>query len=65
MIARRTTAAGVRLHLDDRTARLGRPLAVTGTLEHVTESLPTGAAQILAAEENVRAARSTGPHGTN
>ncbi|MFF4319524.1 STAS domain-containing protein [Streptomyces sp. NPDC001568] len=35
MIRRRTDAAGVRLHLDDRPAQLDRMLKVTGTLDHL------------------------------
>jgi anti-anti-sigma factor len=44
MIHRRAGEAGVRLHLDDRTANLDRLLTLTGTLEHLT-TFPTGAAQ--------------------
>ncbi|WP_411107609.1 STAS domain-containing protein [Streptomyces sp. cmx-4-9] len=36
MVRRHTAAAGVRLHLDDRPARLERMLQVTGTLGHFT-----------------------------
>ncbi|MBW5247950.1 STAS domain-containing protein [Streptomyces sp. P01-B04] len=36
MIGRRTAAAGVRLHLDDRPAKLDRLLRLTGTLDHLT-----------------------------
>ncbi|MFE6165789.1 STAS domain-containing protein [Streptomyces sp. NPDC056486] len=39
MIHRRTSAAGVRLHLDDRTAKLDRLLTLTGTLDHLTAPL--------------------------
>ncbi|MGW5861405.1 STAS domain-containing protein [Streptomyces sp. NPDC055239] len=39
MVHRRTSAAGVRLHLDDRTAKLDRLLALTGTLDHLTAPL--------------------------
>ncbi|MFJ9080389.1 STAS domain-containing protein [Streptomyces sp. NPDC102278] len=38
MIRRHTDAAGLRLHLDDRTAKLDRLLQVTGTLEHLTDT---------------------------
>ncbi|MFC8700318.1 STAS domain-containing protein [Streptomyces parvus] len=41
MIARRTAEAGVRLHLDDRPARLERLLSLTGTLGHLTAPPPT------------------------
>ncbi|MFJ3439376.1 STAS domain-containing protein [Streptomyces cyaneofuscatus] len=40
MIGRRTTAAGVQLHLDDRPARLDRLLRLTGTLDHLTAPPP-------------------------
>ncbi|MFE1289851.1 STAS domain-containing protein [Streptomyces sp. NPDC058751] len=36
MIRRRTDAAGVRLHLDQRPRGLDRLLEITGTLEHLT-----------------------------
>ncbi|MFD3809196.1 STAS domain-containing protein [Streptomyces sp. NPDC058611] len=36
MVRRRTDAAGVRLHLDNRSLELERMLKVTGTLEHFT-----------------------------
>ncbi|MEU9558171.1 STAS domain-containing protein [Streptomyces fumanus] len=38
MIGRRTAAAGTRLYLDDRPARLTRLLDLTGTLDHFTAS---------------------------
>lgn len=44
MIGRRTAAAGVRLHLDDRPARLDRLLTVTGTLDHFTAPPADGTA---------------------
>jgi anti-anti-sigma factor len=44
MIARRATAAGARLHLDDRPATMDRLLDLTGTLEHFTATTPTAAA---------------------
>ncbi|MFD5517243.1 STAS domain-containing protein [Streptomyces sp. NPDC127066] len=50
MIGRRTAAAGVRLHLDDRPATLDRLLEITGTLDHFTTMAPSNAA--------------TGPHNT-
>ncbi|MGE6732696.1 STAS domain-containing protein, partial [Streptomyces sp. NPDC059900] len=43
MIHRRTTAAGVRLHLDDRPAKLNRLLTLTGTLDHFTAPAASGA----------------------
>ncbi|MFJ1901219.1 MULTISPECIES: STAS domain-containing protein [unclassified Streptomyces] len=64
MIGRRTSAAGVRLHLDDRTVRLDRLLVVTGTLDYLTARLPNGVPEPWTSEENVRAARPTGPDGT-
>lgn len=39
MIRRRTDAAGVRLHLEQRPVRLDRLLALTGTLDHLTTLL--------------------------
>ncbi|MEV7831687.1 STAS domain-containing protein [Streptomyces subrutilus] len=36
MVRRRTGAAGVRLHLDDRPVKLDRLLKITGTLDHFT-----------------------------
>lgn len=38
MVRRRTDAAGIRLHLDDRPARLDRLMELTGTLEHLTDT---------------------------
>lgn len=64
MIGRRTTAAGVRLHLDDRPAKLDRLLMLTGTLDHLTTSLSGGVAATPADEDNVTAAPPTGPDGT-
>ncbi|MER5967809.1 STAS domain-containing protein [Streptomyces sp. NPDC002057] len=61
MIGRRTTVAGVRLHLDDRPANLDRLLELTGTLDYLTTPLPTGAAETSVTEE--MAARPTGPDG--
>ncbi|MFF4897921.1 STAS domain-containing protein [Streptomyces sp. NPDC001068] len=40
MIHRRTTAAGVRLHLEDRPANLERLLDITGTLDLLTAAPP-------------------------
>ncbi|MEV0918058.1 STAS domain-containing protein [Streptomyces sp. NPDC049967] len=64
MIVRRTSAAGVRLHLDDRTAGLDRILVITGTLDYLTTPLSNGVAKPSVSEENVGAARPTGPDGT-
>lgn len=44
MIGRRTAAAGVRLHLDDRPAKLDRLLTITGTLDHFTAPAAAGTA---------------------
>ncbi|QIQ01499.1 STAS domain-containing protein [Streptomyces liangshanensis] len=73
MIHRRAAAAGVRLHLDDRTTTLDRLLTLTGTREHLT-SFPADAAHPsrtpLSAEPpgaagNARtAARTSEPDGT-
>lgn len=67
MIARRTSAAGVRLHLDDRTDRLQRLLTLTGTLEYLTSSpAPSaGSADPSGTEDSVQAARPSGPEGIN
>ncbi|MFF4138888.1 STAS domain-containing protein [Streptomyces mirabilis] len=62
MIGRRTTVAGVRLHLDDRPANLDRLLELTGTLDYLTAPLPTGAAETPVTEGT--AVRPTGPDGT-
>ncbi|MFE5144561.1 STAS domain-containing protein [Streptomyces fagopyri] len=62
MIGRRTTVAGVRLHLDDRPANLNRLLELTGTLDYLTAPLPTGAAETPATKG--MAVRPTGPDGT-
>lgn len=43
MIRRRTTAAGVQLHLDARPAVLDRLLEITGTFEYLTGDAPTRA----------------------
>ncbi|MEV5013555.1 STAS domain-containing protein [Streptomyces sp. NPDC053780] len=64
MIGRRTTQAGVRLHLDDRPAQLDRLLDLTGTLGHLTASVPARAPRSVAGEDDVLAAGPTGPDGT-
>ncbi|GAA4980604.1 STAS domain-containing protein [Kitasatospora paranensis] len=64
MIGRRTTAAGVRLHLDDRPAKLDRLLDLTGTREHLTHPHPIGAAKTPATQDSALPARPTGPDGT-
>ncbi|MDX3074048.1 STAS domain-containing protein [Streptomyces sp. MI02-7b] len=70
MISRRTTAAGTRLHLDDRSAKLDRLLDITGTLAHLTATTPTPAttsqqhvAEPSIAKGRTQAARFTGPDG--
>lgn len=60
MISRRTTAAGVRLHLEDRPANLDRILQLTGTLDHLTAPPVAGAGQQPAHEETA-ALRPTRP----
>ncbi|WP_426500285.1 STAS domain-containing protein [Streptomyces sp. D54] len=60
MISRRTTEAGVRMHLDDRPARLDRLLALTGTLDHLTAPPATGSV----AEGSPMGAGSTGSDNT-
>jgi len=65
MIGRRAAEAGVRLHLDDRPAKLDRLLDLTGTLEHLTATSLTEAVKSSpVTEESVTAARPTGPDGT-
>ena len=70
MIGRRTAAAGVRLHLEDRPEKLNRLLDVTGTLEYFTVMSPSGAAMsheesaLPVVEREARAARPTGPDST-
>ncbi|MEU1534016.1 STAS domain-containing protein [Streptomyces fagopyri] len=65
MIGRRTAAAGVLLHLDERPSKLDRLLDLTGTLDYFTAPPSSGAPESSKAEENVAAAaRPTGPDGT-
>lgn len=64
MIGRRTSAAGVRLHLDARPAKLDRLLRLTGTLDHLTAPAPDGAVRASATEESVVATSPNGPDGT-
>ncbi|MEV5680372.1 STAS domain-containing protein [Streptomyces sp. NPDC052179] len=64
MIGRRTAKAGVRLHLDDRSAKLDRLLRLTGTLDHLTAPPLVGTVRSSLTEESVVAARPTGPDGT-
>lgn len=61
MISRRTTAAGVRLHLEDRPPNLDRLLEVTGTIEHLTAPPAVGAAKRSMHEEEATALRPTRP----
>lgn len=63
-IARRTTEAGVRLHLDDRPARLERLLSLTGTLDHLTAPPPPRPPAFPAPEEGAAAPRPTGADST-
>ncbi|WP_328826248.1 STAS domain-containing protein [Streptomyces sp. NBC_00252] len=69
MIRRRTSEAGVRLHLDARSAKLERLLTVTGTLEHLTAP-PHGAADSARCTAKTSlpgrgtSARPTGPDST-
>ncbi|CAG7654490.1 STAS domain-containing protein [Actinacidiphila bryophytorum] len=69
MIHRHTSTAGVRLHLEHRTARLERLLAITGTLDHLT-TVTTGDANAPAdtaqakPRTNATPARLTGPDST-
>ncbi|MFC8123982.1 STAS domain-containing protein [Streptomyces sp. NPDC057302] len=64
MIHRKTSEAGVRLHLDDRSARLERLLTLTGILEHLTASPLNSTAEPPMTSGEARTARPTGPDGT-
>ncbi|MEW1926231.1 STAS domain-containing protein [Streptomyces sp. NPDC088360] len=72
MIHRKTSAAVVRLHLDDRTAKLDRLLRLTGTLDHLTAPLTDTANSPLGSSTaeppmtsgEARPARPTGPDRT-
>lgn len=70
MIHRRTTEAGVHLHLDDRTEELNRLLAITGTLNHLTAppagtaNASHGAAEPTTESGTALSARPTGPDRT-
>ncbi|MFF3694062.1 STAS domain-containing protein [Streptomyces sp. NPDC002221] len=69
MIHRRTTEAGIRLHLDDRPSSLDRILDITGTLDYLTTTVRTAAATTDAAPTppttgTAQAARPTGPDST-
>ncbi|MFH9264767.1 STAS domain-containing protein [Streptomyces sp. NPDC017546] len=63
MISRRTAAAGVRLHLDERPAKLDRLLDLTGTLDHLTAPPPTGTVRSSMTGEISTAVRPIGPDG--
>ncbi|MGQ4715898.1 STAS domain-containing protein [Streptomyces anulatus] len=63
MISRRTAAAGVRLHLDERPAKLDRLLDLTGTLDHLTAPPPTGTVRSSMTGEIATTVRPTGPDG--
>lgn len=63
MISRRTAAAGVRLHLDERPAKLDRLLDLTGTLDHLTAPPPTGTMRSSRTGEIATTVRPTGPDG--
>ncbi|MEU1470574.1 STAS domain-containing protein [Streptomyces sp. NPDC005761] len=62
MIGRRTTAAGVRLHLDDRPAKLDRLLDLTGTRTYLTVPPANGASETMT-QDSAMPARPTGPDG--
>ncbi|MFD3513792.1 STAS domain-containing protein [Streptomyces sp. NPDC058657] len=69
MIGRRTAAAKVQLHLDDRTPQLDRLLDITGTLAYFTAALLTDAAPSDTAhapetEGHASGSRPRGPDGT-
>ncbi|MFF4098657.1 STAS domain-containing protein [Streptomyces sp. NPDC001903] len=61
MIGRRTTEAGVRLHLEDRPANLDRILRLTGTFDHLTAPPASGAAEDSTHEEEATVFRPTRP----
>ncbi|WP_334664591.1 STAS domain-containing protein [Streptomyces cyaneofuscatus] len=63
MIGRRAAEAGVRLHLDARSAKLDRLLDLTGTLDHLTAPPPTGTVKTSVTGESTMAIRPTGPDG--
>ncbi|MGV9454543.1 STAS domain-containing protein [Streptomyces sp. NPDC003635] len=71
MIGRRAAAAGARLHLDDRPAKLTRLLNITGTLDYFTAATPTGVstshqntAPPVTMAAQAQTARSSGPDAT-
>ncbi|MFF5785640.1 STAS domain-containing protein [Streptomyces sp. NPDC012693] len=61
MIGRRTAAAGVRLHLEDRPTALDRLLHRTGTSVYFTASARSGTAEASGAAGTRASARSMGP----
>ncbi|MEU0306522.1 STAS domain-containing protein [Streptomyces cyaneofuscatus] len=63
MIGRRAAEAGVRLHLDARSAKLDRLLDLTGTLDHLTAPPPTGTVKPSMTGESTMAIRPTRPDG--
>ncbi|WP_329174707.1 STAS domain-containing protein [Streptomyces sp. NBC_01477] len=71
MIRRRTRHAGVRLHLDGRTAQLDRLLDVTGSLDYLTapadgaEESSLGGGSPSSAGGEAQAARPSGPDSTS
>ncbi|WP_329129733.1 STAS domain-containing protein [Streptomyces sp. NBC_01476] len=60
-VHRRTSAAGVRLHLDDRPPALDRLLEVTGTLEFLTADPAAGAEERADPRERQTGRPSAGP----
>ncbi|MGW2475175.1 STAS domain-containing protein [Streptomyces sp. NPDC001665] len=61
MIHRLTTAAGARLHLDDRPAKLERLLDLTGIRSHLLGPCGEGAANPPAPHDNAVSAGPTAP----
>ncbi|MEV6726466.1 STAS domain-containing protein [Streptomyces xanthochromogenes] len=59
MIHRRTTAAGVRLHLDERPANLNRILRTTGTLDFFIAAQPAADFPEASTHDHHTATRST------
>ncbi|MFD3325011.1 STAS domain-containing protein [Streptomyces sp. NPDC058701] len=61
MIRRCTGAAGVGLHLDERTARLDRLLRLTGTLDHLIGPVAGGRSGARATDGSPAASRKSTP----
>lgn len=64
MISRRTTAAGVRLHVDDRPAKLDRLLDITGTRAYLGVPPAVSASESPMPQDRALPARLTRPDRT-